>query len=160
MTIWSARQRSSACRELRRLVADTMTSDVVDDLVERVAQQRGEVRDLPLDVVLVRPDQPRHRDVPIVDLQRAALAEQRLGQDDDRALAQVVGARLEAEAEQADSLLAGVEHLVDRVSICIRLLGRIDEMTGSSTSISLARYCSARTSFGRHDPPNAKPGFR
>ena len=43
-----------------------------------------------------------------------AFAEQRLGQDDDRALAQVVGARLEAETQQPDALLAGLEHLVDR----------------------------------------------
>jgi hypothetical protein len=43
--------------------------------------------------------------------------------------------------------------------ICIWLLPRIAWITGISRSTSLARYCSARTSFGRHEPPNANPGF-
>ena len=94
-------------------------------------------------------------------LQRQPLAEQRLGEDDDRALAQVVGAGLEAEAEQPDLLLPGVEHLIERLlNLQPCCSAGSTEMTGRSTSTSLARYCSARTSFGRHDPPNAKPGFR
>src|SRR3954470_17497249 len=44
--------------------------------------------------------------------------------------------------------------------ICSLLLGRIDWITGRSTSTSFALYWSARTSFGRHDPPKAKPGFK
>ena len=91
--------------------------------------------------------------------QLVALAEERFRQDDDRDLAQVVGAGLEAEAEQPDPLLAGLDDLVDRVRICIWLLPRIAWMTGILEVHFLARYCSARTSFGRHEPPNANPGF-
>ena len=75
-------------------------------------------------------------------------------------LAKVVGAGFEAEPEQPDLLLAGVDHLFERLLDLKPLLGRIDWMTGKSTSSSLARYCSARTSLGRHEPPNANPGFR
>src|SRR5262249_43010233 len=53
-------------------------------------------------------------DVLVVDAQRHTLAEQGLRKKDDRALAQVVGAGLEAEPEQADLFPAGLEHLLDR----------------------------------------------
>ena len=45
-------------------------------------------------------------------------------------------------------------------SIWFVLLWRIERSTGGSRSSSLALYSSARRSFGRHEPPNAKPGCR
>ena len=55
--------------ELRRGVAHDDDVRPVDDLVDRFAEQRRQVRDLVLDVFAVRADQPRERDVAIVDLQ-------------------------------------------------------------------------------------------
>src|SRR5271156_3022536 len=42
--------------------------------------------------------------------------------------------------------------------ICNSLLGRIAFMIGKFKSWLLALYERARKSFGRHEPPNAKPG--
>src|SRR3954469_5326439 len=81
--------------------------------------------DLLDDVVLVGADQLGHRDVLVVDLQRHAFPEQGFRENDDRALAQIVGAGLEAEPEQADLLLAGVEDLLERL-LNLRLVARQD----------------------------------
>ena len=70
--------------EFRRLGPDDDDLGLVDDLLDRVAEQRGEVRDLLLDVLLVRADEPRERDVLVVDAEAAPLAEQRFREDDDR----------------------------------------------------------------------------
>jgi len=43
---------------------------------------------------------------------------------------------------------------------CASLLAITCCRSGRSRSSRDARYVSARRSFGRHDPPNAKPGFR
>src|SRR5215212_11792981 len=71
--------------------------------------------DLVLDVLAVRADETGERDVLVVDLQLVALPEQGLCQDDDRALAQIIGAGLEAEAEQPDALVAALHDQVDGV---------------------------------------------
>src|SRR5205085_1131728 len=42
----------------------------------------------------------------------------------------------------------------------VRLLGNTDASNGASTSNSFALYESARKSFGKHEPPKAKPGFK
>src|SRR5262249_50285681 len=60
----AARQRLG---ELGRPVADNDDVGSVDDVVDRRAQQRREVRNLLLDVLLVGADEPRQRHVPIVD---------------------------------------------------------------------------------------------
>ncbi len=54
--------------------------------------------------------QRRQAHVAVVDAQLVALADQPLGELDHRALAQVIGAGLEGEAEQADALAALVDH--------------------------------------------------
>ena len=48
----------------------TMTSDCRQHLVDRVAEQGRQVWNLLLDVLLVGADEPRRRDVPVVDAQR------------------------------------------------------------------------------------------
>ena len=93
----------------------TMTSDSSITWSIDSHRWRDRCGNLLLDVLLVRADQPRQRHVAVVDLQRVALAEQRFRQDDHRRFAQVVGARLEAEPEQPDLLLAGFDDPVDRV---------------------------------------------
>ena len=45
-------------------------------------------------------------------------------------------------------------------SMCRRLLDRTAFNKATSTSAVFARYVKARKSFGKHDPPNANPGFR
>src|SRR3954447_14838297 len=42
----------------------------------------------------------------------------------------------------------------------MRLDGRMALCSGTSTSRVFDMYSVARRSLGRHDPPNAKPGFR
>src|SRR5262249_36872791 len=44
------------------------------------------------------------------------------------------------------------------LSMCSLLLGKTDSSSGSLRSSSLARWTSARISFGRQEPPNANPG--
>src|SRR2546430_6942854 len=44
--------------------------------------------------------------------------------------------------------------------ICPSFEGRIAESSGSERSAARAAYTRARRSFGRQDPPNAKPGRR
>src|SRR3954468_360924 len=43
---------------------------------------------------------------------------------------------------------------------CISLLGRIDVRIGSCKSCIFAWYDIARRSFGKHEPPKAKPDVR
>src|SRR3989442_84592 len=88
--------------ELRRMFADDDYVGADDDLVDRVAEQRGQVRDLVLDVFLVGADQARERHVLVVDAQRESFAQKRFSQNHDRALAKVVCPGLETESQQAD----------------------------------------------------------
>ncbi len=68
--------------------------------------------DLRLDVVFVGAVDPGVLDVLVVDVQLVALADQALGQFHQRAFAQVVGAGLEAQAEQGDlALVVGFDQL-------------------------------------------------
>ena len=100
-------------------------------------QQFAEVRNRFLDVALVGADQPGQADLRIVDGQSQSLADQPLGQRDERALAQVVGARLEAQPEQADRASpVRQDRAPPRVRCATALLGRIALSTGASTSCS------------------------
>ena len=69
---------------------------------------------------------------------------------------------LKLKPSRPDAFLARFDHLIDRhAGSAARLLGRMAWMHAAPRGRALfARYCSARTSFGRHEPPNAKPGFR
>ena len=71
------------------------------------------MRDVPFDVVAIRPHQGGERHGRVVDPQVEALSEQMLRQLDERALAQVVGAGLEREAEQPDATSAACHDHVD-----------------------------------------------
>src|SRR5215813_13440081 len=70
----------------------------VDNLGEVRLHQRRDVRDLAFDVVFVRAEQSGELDVPIVDRELEPLADQGFYKRHHRALAQVVGSRLEAQA--------------------------------------------------------------
>src|SRR5688572_22177649 len=76
-----------------------------------VAHQAIEVRNLALQVEPVRPHELRHVDVGIVEEYFVALAHEGTHHAHDRALAQIVGSRLEGQTEDADLLLSG---LLDR----------------------------------------------
>src|SRR3990167_2887928 len=102
------------------LIAITEDDDlgVIDYRIEVTVEQRGDMRNLRFDVVLVGAIDAGIFDVAVVDAQFEALADQHLGQLHQRALAQVVGAGLEAQAEQGDLALVvagddveGVLHL-------------------------------------------------
>src|SRR5215831_5430264 len=77
--------------ELRGLVADDDDLGSVDQLIERRTQKRREMRDLLADVGSVCADQSCECDVPVIDLERQALAEELLCEDHDGTLAQIVG---------------------------------------------------------------------
>mmetsp|Transcript_39193 Transcript_39193/g.92123 ORF Transcript_39193/g.92123 Transcript_39193/m.92123 type:complete len:300 (+) Transcript_39193:1702-2601(+) len=75
--------------------------------IRRFVQQLVEMGNLAVDVFLVLAQQPRDLDELVVDGEIEALAEQLLGQHDQRRVAQVVGAGLERQAKQRDRLAAG-----------------------------------------------------
>ena len=73
-------------------------------------EDRGDVRNGLFDVAAVRAHEARELHVGIVDLEVESLAQEALGEDDERALAQVVGAGLERESGHADGAPAAREH--------------------------------------------------
>src|SRR6185295_5615570 len=98
--------------------------------------QGGEMRNLLLDVLLVRADEPRQRDVPVVDLELQSFAEQRFREDDDRAFAEVVGARLETEAEHTNLLLPGLHHLIEG-ALNLQLVARQNRLNQRQLDVEL-----------------------
>ena len=80
-------------------VADHDHLRVRDDVTHRRPHQRPDVRDLALDVGPVRPYHCGSRYIGIVDRQLQALPEQCLSKRDQRSFPEVVGPRLEAEAQ-------------------------------------------------------------
>src|SRR5687768_5482919 len=85
--------------EFRRRVADNDGIGVVDNLVDACNHQARDMGDAVEDVVAVRPVDGCEADVAVVHAQVVALSDQPLDQFHYRALAQVIGTRLEAEAE-------------------------------------------------------------
>ena len=67
MTTWSGRVLLSASANSGEPLPTTITSDFSSSSSIDVAEQRGEVRDLLVDVLLVGADQPRDRHVAVVD---------------------------------------------------------------------------------------------
>src|SRR5690242_6563589 len=86
----------------RFLAADDADLGVREDVGDGVAEQVAQVRQPALDVFPVRAHQPGQRHVGVVDAQVVSLAQQALGEFHERALPQVVGARLERQPEQPD----------------------------------------------------------
>ena len=76
---------------------------VLHDVPGAVAHQRGNVRNRLLEIGPVGADQARDVDLRVVNLQFHALADELLGQRQKRALAQVVGAALKAQANSGRS---------------------------------------------------------
>ena len=74
------------------------------------------MRKVLLDVLTVRSEQARRLDDRVEDPDLEPLAAQELGELDVRALAKVVGLRLEAQPEQCDDSLPAVEDASGRQS--------------------------------------------
>ena len=141
----------------------TQTSAWSTTASAELAMSLREVRDAVVDVVAVGAEQARDGHVPVVDQQLVALADQPLDERDHRALAQVVGAGLERQPEHADPALARLLDQRRNAAVDLQLVRGQHAARGSAPRRRrrLARVqCSARRSFGRHEPPKAKPGFR
>src|ERR1051325_5045191 len=91
--------------ELGRTLGDDDDLGAVERVLDRLLHQAGDVRNRVLDVGLVRPVNACERDLAVVDRHAVALADHRFDQFGRRALAQVVGARFEAEPEHGPLLL-------------------------------------------------------
>lgn len=126
--------------------------------VEVGDQQRGDVRDLRLDVFLVGPVDTRVFDVAVEDAQLVALADEHLGQLHQRAFAQIVGAGLERQAEQAD--LAGVV-AGDEIEGLLHLVGVAAHQRTEHRVLDVqlaGAIGEGAYILGRQEPPKAKPG--
>src|SRR5580704_17244005 len=73
-----------------------------DQFFRRGTEQLGDVRNLFLDIDLVRSHQLGQRDVVIVDADLEAFADHRFYEINDRAFAQVVGAFFEGQSEKSE----------------------------------------------------------
>ena len=126
ITVWPAPMRRGTSRNSGVALPTTIGLRVLEDLVDRSHHQPRDVRDLVQDVVAVRADAAGEVHVLVVDREIVALADQPLDELDHRALAQVVGAGLEAEAEDADLRCCrlSITACTPR-SICRSLLGSI-----------------------------------
>ena len=89
---------------LRIAIADDDHLAVLQQVIGRLGQDRDDMRDLLLDVCAVRPVQVGVGDVRIVHPDVIAAADEALHQRDQRALAQVIGAGLGAQADHAGTL--------------------------------------------------------
>src|SRR5690606_28187753 len=98
-----------AARRLLDQLGESLVAVAQDDdvglghhVVQIAVEQRGDVRDLRLDVVLVGAVYAGVLDVAVVDAQVEALADEHFRQLHLRAFTQVIGAGLEAQAQQRD----------------------------------------------------------
>src|SRR5437763_512634 len=111
--------------DVRVLAADDQGLGVLEHLFDGTGEKLPEVREPALDVLAVGAHQPGEADVGVVDLEVVAVAEQALGQLDQRRLAQVVGARLERQPEQPDLALPGARDQLER-ALQVFVVGRED----------------------------------
>ena len=110
-----------------------------------------------LDVAQVGADETLRVDDRVVDPDVEALADQPLRQLDVRALAQVIGVHLEAQAEHGDPPERAGDQPVDGVADD-QLVGPMPASSGTSSAFIRAMSSRARRSFGRQEPPKANPG--
>src|SRR5207247_10865858 len=91
-----------------------------------------------VDVLPVRAHEPRERDGRVIDLEIEALAEQALRELDERALAEVVGPRLERQAEETD---LPASHLDDGVArlLEVPLIRRLHTLQNGQLEVGMAR---------------------
>src|ERR1051325_10077741 len=81
---------------------------VLDQFIERADHPAGEMRDVFLDVIPVRAGDAGGFDAGVVYFQVVTLADEMLGDEDDRAFAQIVRAWLEGQTVQPDAAQAVV----------------------------------------------------
>src|SRR4029077_14611729 len=128
--------------ELGAVVADHDRVAGGQELIGVVHHQIGQMRHDRLDVRAVRAEQAGEIDVAVVDPDVVALADERFDELDDWALAQVVGAGLEAEAEHTDALaglrlheldpaaqldLVALGHALQQRQLDVALPGRVEQ---------------------------------
>src|SRR5690242_13180346 len=99
--------------ELSVSIADHDDLAMRERLVEGFDQKRRHVRDHAKQIIAIGADELGEADVPIEDADVIALADQALDQFQNRAFAQIVGASLEAHAENADRPFAGLSDHVE-----------------------------------------------
>ena len=116
----------------------TTTSACVSSASTLVAHQGRDVRDLLLDVAAVRADQASEpRRCPSRIRTSSPLPIERLDEGDQRALPQVVGARLEGQADDADASLPSSAAPRSRLAAPVpRSRARSIESTGTVTSVT------------------------
>ena len=133
---------------------------VRDDVLRVLDEQVGDVRQPLGDVSQVGAGQARQADDGVVDPDLEAASDKPFGELDQRAVAKVVGFRLETQAEEPDAAPAGrVHHVESGGDLVLVRLEDVASMSGVSTSAASPDGASARRSFGRQEPPKAKPGF-
>ena len=94
------------------------------------------MRHVLLDEALVGPQQPRQVHLGVVHAQLVAFADEHLSQRDERAFAQIVGAGLEAQADEADLALASGHHLVES-QVEVRLVAGQDGIQHGQLHVAL-----------------------
>src|SRR5438876_1681186 len=114
--------RGKRMRRLSAGASDHQDFRVVEELVNVLAHQRRDVGDLLFDVTTIGADQSRERDARVEDSHVASLADECLDQRDHRTLPEVVGPRLEGQADDSHPALSSLEHPV-YPSTNLRLVG-------------------------------------
>ena len=89
-------------------------------------------------------DEPRERDGWVRDLEVAALAEKALRELDERALAEVVGPRLERETEETDLSESHLDDGVER-PLKMSLIRRQDALQDGQLEVGVARRVQEST---------------
>src|SRR6266567_560460 len=117
--------RGKGERRLPAGASDYQDFRVVEELLDVLAHQRRDVGDLLFDVATIGADQSRERDARVEDSHLASLADECLDQRDHRTLPEVVGPRLEGQADDSHTALPGLEHPV-YPSTNLRLVGGKD----------------------------------
>src|SRR5712692_5990545 len=100
------------------------------------------MRNLALDVLFVRAEEPRQLDVSVVDRQLQTFSYQCFDQRNHWALTQVVGARLEAQPKHPNVLASGPQYRIDRALdlLPIALKNRIQQRHFNVQLFSFVSY--------------------